>query len=1317
MSMGFGNEQLANQIGMGRGMFGTVEPRQVLDFNFGEGGLGGPFANPMIGMVLQPLINQIFGHGGIMPAQFAPQQGLYDQWRAKKYWEARQTALTTASAADRETYVQMLKGMAQMRGTPWGLEQQRSANIMASDVAFMAPALAQAMPEMFDLMHGTRGSATVMASFLHRGGLTAVDAATGRTGYTGETAGALAAEMHRRFFGPDADIASWRGLSAGRAGMLYDELQQRGLMGTSIGALTRQQQFDMLRDSGTSREDVIRMVQQQDPARFQRMVTDAGAAGRTGDDQIRAIAQANGVAETALREIQKSQPGQFDALLRQFDANRIGNRLKDMSGAVAAMREIFGDLGKPNAPMTELIQGLNDLTQGGLATMNPAELERTVRTTQVIARTSGMGMQAFGALQAAGVDTARRMGLDDRFGVLASQTAAEFGAAYGQVGGGAAGGWGRADRDTMTRMNQQLTLNAAASPMANQLAAMMRIGEMEERAGRAPGGEMAAIMQAVREGRSTFTNAAGQEEGLRMNEARWRQIVQAQVGDAGMNNAMVMLRSSAGQRETIARYRIDEIARGAQGEEIQRIGQQAMNEAVVGVLGRTMGGDRRRMHAMADVTSRAMAEAAVEMDPETRRDEATRNQFMIDRTRAAVTAQLRAENPAMTEEQANAEFNRMFPAERLPMMMATGWSRAQERFARDPNLQRYGGENGWIRALDANNRLVENRRRFLKAENQAQVAIGTALGGMGQASWIARLMDEVQKPSDNIGDAVKKVLGGVDPNEVRRRLAGIDPNEIGPGGLQVKERLAVMAEEMLETTRRYNAIRDDPRATEAQRLAAVQDYTRQVTAINQGGPAARAEIRRDLEASGILAKGASDDELREAVRQIRTGDTKNEKIKGLPQAMRDKILRYSVMGATADDAAIKRQQEEILKGEVQAGRITEKELAAARAGSDPEIAAKLSPDARMRLQALAVTRAGLAGASAAEGMNLGAQVGEKQLASVERHRVLLERAIAQGEPAAGPAGDRARAERQRHAERIVEDQKRWLDTLLGDTPSMQNLGKGGFDLASGAMGKVKEMDRLAEGLPVTVADIISGKAIDTSKMSPEQQKAVERIKELNKEVRADSAKLVTMMKRTPGKDTAMTPEEVKAHAEYRAKATQPDDERSKTLVGDIVKGMGGRALTADEQAQAVAAIGRGPESEKLRYALEQRFGARTELQEMAKKRGITLEQLTADVEGSSGVGRLFGMAAVSGEDYAKAQALMKKAGAAAEGDEGLAAITSAIDQEKREKAAKAEGDSKAAAGAGGGKMAMSGRVTVDIQNGTMDMSGAHGQMGSTPVAG
>ena len=162
-------------------------PSSGIDFNFADAGMGGAFAHALAPMIIQPLINSFFGHGGIMPAQFSPQQGFYDQWRAKQYWQARQAAMATASQADRETYVQMIRGIAQMRGTPVGLGaaavRQRHGRRHGVHGAVHGPGDAR------DVRRGCTAPGARRRSWPRSStaaACTGVDPVTGRTGMTGD---------------------------------------------------------------------------------------------------------------------------------------------------------------------------------------------------------------------------------------------------------------------------------------------------------------------------------------------------------------------------------------------------------------------------------------------------------------------------------------------------------------------------------------------------------------------------------------------------------------------------------------------------------------------------------------------------------------------------------------------------------------------------------------------------------------------------------------------------------------------------------------------------------------------------------------------------------------------------------------------------------------------------------------------------------------------------------------------------------------------------------------------------------------------------
>jgi hypothetical protein len=1095
---------------------GAQVPRQLLDFNFADAGIGGAFGG-LAPLFLQPMINSMFGHGGIMPAQFSPMQGFYDQWRAKEYWRSHQAALSTAAQADRETYVQMLRGMAQMRGTPWGLEQQRGANVMAGDLAFMAPFLAQAMPETFDAMHGLRGSATVMSSFLHRGGLTGVDPATGRTGLTGDSSGILAAEMHRRFFGVNANLSDWRGMSAGRAGALYDELQTRGLMGTSIGTMTPQEQVGRL--------------------------SAAGLGGGTA----------------ALEQLRQAQPTQFDALLRQFDAGQIGNRLKEMSGAVAAMREIFGDLGRPNAPMRDLIEGLNKLTQGGLATMNPAELERTVRTTQVIARTSGMGMQAFAGLTAQGAALTQQLGLDPRFAVPISQGAAEFGAAYGQVGRGDIGGWGRGGRDEMMLINQQQLANAAASQMSNQLGAAMRLAANQGDQVRGP---LANVAEAVRAGRNTFINERGQEETLNMNEGRFMSLMDQ--SGVGANAARAALRGN--NQEQVARFNIQNITRQSQGDDYRALISQSFMEATLGGLG-DVGVGGERAYNIARGVAMAQAQALTDMPATAKYNEAARTQDLADATRQALIAN------GMSE----AEVNRRFSPAALRTMAAGGYGLAVKRFD-EPDIG-----IGLVKALGTIDPVTMAREQFDRRENAAEVTLRTAMGGLATAGPLTRAMEEILHPSATAGDALKKFLGGFDPAEIRTRLAGIPTGQVGD--VTAQQRLGILMQELGESAREYE--RTKPAGTPEQQVAQTEAHAAWIAALRQGGTTARGQIRTELLAAGKIHANATDAAVMQAA---------DAALKGPDDRLRQRLETLRTAGGLVDVEQIRKQQVDIM----QKAHMSEADIAKVMAG---ERGVTMPAGVRAAVETMGALAGGIDAQAAASGVNVGAKVSRADLEDLGQQRKRLSGDIAE----AALLGTGNMADRRRHAKIVLERGRRQVDLLAGDLASVENLGAGGGGMVMRAYENRETMQALADKHGLDLAEVIGNSVKDEDKLPKETREAIQKIRGLSAQVGRDEEKMAMQMGRDPSKRGQMTEAERKAFTDWQAKHLGTDDEKNKALIARAASGLSGGG--PEQEASIAQMLGSGPKADILRRGLEGMVKARDALQSISAGTGASLASL------------------------------------------------------------------------------------------------------------
>jgi hypothetical protein len=63
-----------------------------------------------------------------------------------------------------------------------------------------------------------------------------------------------------------------------------------------------------------------------------------------------------------------------------------------MSKAVSAMKEIFGEAGQPNAPMSQVMGAIESLTQTNLQSMKPAEVENLIRSTHNASKIAGITM-------------------------------------------------------------------------------------------------------------------------------------------------------------------------------------------------------------------------------------------------------------------------------------------------------------------------------------------------------------------------------------------------------------------------------------------------------------------------------------------------------------------------------------------------------------------------------------------------------------------------------------------------------------------------------------------------------------------------------------------------------------------------------------------------------------------------------------------------------------------------------------------------------------------------------------------------------------
>jgi hypothetical protein len=220
-------------------------------------------------------------------------------------------------------------------------------------------------------------------------------------------------------------------------GMFNPATGHLGFDGARAGALANSVYADLFAVRGTPGSDA-------DAANLRR--THGFSAGQAGEifNQLQ----------------QMGQGGQLTGNVRQ-DSRNISRRIEEMTGAVRAMQDIFGDMGHPNAPMHQLMASLDALTAGGVMTMSPERMQQNVRRMQALAHQGGVGFEYMAAAAQAGGMMAEGVGISRQFGVATAQSSMAFRTAFRSLAGNQ--GFGGFESPDDARVEDQRLRTAAAN--------------------------------------------------------------------------------------------------------------------------------------------------------------------------------------------------------------------------------------------------------------------------------------------------------------------------------------------------------------------------------------------------------------------------------------------------------------------------------------------------------------------------------------------------------------------------------------------------------------------------------------------------------------------------------------------------------------------------------------------------------------------------------------------------------------------------------------------------------------------------------------
>jgi hypothetical protein len=665
-----------------------VDMSVLAPFNLNQFGGIGMAGNMLADAYLGPM----FQRAGMMPmgnaATFLQAQ------REHQFRNMQSAVASNVAGQDAAGIYNTIRGAAAVAGQPFDAAQRNQARMLASQIASAGPMLGMVAPGLLDAITGPQGSVQAFAGQMMEANRYAIDPLTGRVGFGTEANTALTTELFDQMYGGD-NYLQMNGIRAGGAGQLYRELQARGQLG-----------LGPLRDRQLAAARAV-----QNNAGLDEALANAGIS--------RTITDVSELSSTELNQL-----AQTDAVQQQMtsaDASKIKDRLQGYSSSLAAMREIFGENGDPNAPIPKLISALESLTEGNIQKFDTNSLNTMVRDLQAMSQMSGLSLDQLALRQQNGVrtlDAVMGAGNGVYFSPTATNLAVAQGMGYGQLPGQQ--GFGALNRQAVEQSVQTQFARGMASESNNMFAALSIMERTSGFSGNEAGERLAKITEAARNGQTTY-EYGGQTYQVPTRAREIRGLIEqggANAMDVGDFNNMLSDRATL-EREMAENPELQTIALNNQYNEIvsrqrnQVANRIASSDAIETATRGRSAGERNRI-------SRSIANAGVnalqDLSLEDQQDPQKRQEAMVQ----AIKAQAAAENITLTDAQAQTLANATF-GEADAVARATGFQGGN--FELNQVLGRQATEQ-----RNLNRERLESRAQM----NESLSVLGPSQGGMNR---------------------------------------------------------------------------------------------------------------------------------------------------------------------------------------------------------------------------------------------------------------------------------------------------------------------------------------------------------------------------------------------------------------------------------------------------------------------------------------------------------------------------------------------------------------------------------------------------------
>lgn len=695
-----------------------------------------PFMQPYVAGHLQNVGMTPYGLGGT---------NLYDRMRAMQQTEQMQQTVQFAAQMERANWERTMQGVHRLQtlnpttgqSDPWTAGMQQHAQTVSGAMANFAPTAAMVAPDWLRDLGGQRGSATLMAMNLAEMSRYRLDPVTGKPGFSFRSNQVMLRQFQDQMFAQPDWHARTMGFSQDQVGEAMLALEDRGMV--AHGG-----RFD------TRVRDALWKVNQVDSGRFGKLMSDAGMSGR----QLETLSQGE------LQRLSQAPEVQYE--MRTNDSARMMKTFDRHKRTLAAAADIFGEMGRPDAPLQEIVGLIDKLTRNGAQSADPDTLAMKVRQFHQIAKGTvgtmkglAMANEAAHILgQASAYNPVLREGGNAVLDVAAAGMAAT--SAYNSAGLGAYSTWGQQTREQFANSWMIKAAKGQGSFMANQLSAVMRAStQIGFKEGTAAG----AMAEAIKRGESTFVDPA---TGKTVNMATLENPELAQIVSAGTGGALSQgafgqwLGQTGANREYGDKFSIGNIAAGSQAEEQLQNRMGAALFASESVLGAKTKEER----AEAQAAGSAMVGLMRGLNSQERAG-SNRNKVLATRARsheafAPWIARMKAEGK--TEE----EIDKALATHAESVVGAIDQDQRNAEVSETAT-----GEALW-QQLDPE---AATAMRDARARAMAQGVAAESFTALGKGSLVARAIDAIQS-GGSLQEVIGSALGGIKDSAVQSRIKG-----------------------------------------------------------------------------------------------------------------------------------------------------------------------------------------------------------------------------------------------------------------------------------------------------------------------------------------------------------------------------------------------------------------------------------------------------------------------------------------------------------------------------------------------------------------